>query len=53
MSIGAGVFELVGLANTVAQEVSNWQPCDQLPLGTITLNGSVDYLPTKRQQANS
>ena len=30
-----------------------WQPCKRLPLGTVTLNDSVEYLPTNTYLAHT
>ena len=48
MSLGVGAYKVGG-----AGQCSNmrrrypWQPCERPPPGTITLNNSVEYLPTQ------
>ena len=45
MSLGAGAYKVGG---AVGRRYP-WQPCKQSPPGTVTLNCSVEYLPTNTQ----
>ena len=54
MSLGVGAYKVGG-----AGQCSNmrrrypWQPCERPPPGTVTLNNSVEYLPTNTYLAHT
>ena len=54
MSLGVGAYKVGG-----ARQYSSmrrrypWQPCEQPPPGTVTLNNSVEYLPTNTYLAHT
>ena len=47
MSLGVGAYKVGGPRQCSSMSRrSPWQPCERPPPGTITLNNSVEYLPT-------
>ena len=48
MSLGVGAFEVGGAGQCSSMRRRYpWQPCERPPPGTVTLNNSVEYLPTQ------
>ena len=46
MSLGAGVLRIGGAGQSCGKKRRYpWQPCKRPPLGTVTLNHSLEYLP--------
>ena len=54
MSLGVGAYKLggAGQCSNMRRRYS-WQPCERPPPGTITLNDSVEYLPTNTYLAHT
>ena len=47
MSLGTGAYKVGGAGQCSSMRRRYpWQPCEQPPPGTVTLNNSVEYLPT-------
>ena len=47
MSLGVGAYKVGGAGQCSSMRRRYpWQPCERPPRGTITLNNSVEYLPT-------
>ena len=47
MSWGVGAYKVGGAGQCSSMRRSSpWQPCKRPPPGTVTLNNSVEYLPT-------
>ena len=54
MSLGIGAYKVVGAGQcSILRGRYPWQPCERPPPGTITLNNSVEYLPTNTYLALS
>ena len=48
MSLGVGAYKVGGAGQCSSMRRRYpWQPCEQPPPGTVTLNNSVEYLPTQ------
>ena len=48
MSLGVGAYKVGGAGQcTSMRRRYPWQPCERPPPGTVTLNNSVEYLPTQ------
>ena len=48
MSLGVGAYKVGGAGQCSSMKRRYpWQPCEQPPPGTVTLNNSVEYLPTQ------
>ena len=48
MSLGVGAYEVGGAGQCSSMRRRYpWQPCKLPPPGTVTLNNSVEYLPTQ------
>ena len=45
MSLGAGAKKVGGAGQCSSMRGYPWQPFEQPPTGTVTLNNSVEYLP--------
>ena len=54
MSLGVGAYKLggAGQCSSMRRRYS-WQPCERPRPGTITLNDSVEYLPTNTYLAHT
>ena len=47
MSLSIGAYKVDGARQSSSmRRRSTWQPCEWPPPGTVTLNNSVEYLPT-------
>ena len=54
MSLGIGTYKVGGARQCSSMRRRYlWQPCERPPPGTITLNNSVEYLPTNTYLALS
>ena len=54
MSLGVGAYKVVGAGQCSSmRRRHSWQPCERLPPGTVTLNNSVEYLPTNTYLAHT
>ena len=48
MSLGVGAYKVGGAGQCSSMRRRYpWQPCERPPPGTVTLNNSVEYLPTQ------
>ena len=54
MSLGVGAYKVGGAGQCSSMRRRYpWQPCERPPPGTITLNNSVEYLPTNTYLAHT
>ena len=54
MSLGVGAYKFGGAGQCSSMRRRYpWQPCERPPPGTITLNNSVEYLPTNTYLAHT
>ena len=54
MSLGAGAYKVGGARQCSSMRKRYpWQPCERPPPGTVTLNNSVEYLPTNTYLAHT
>ena len=53
MSLGAGAYKVGGARQCSSMRRYPWQPREQPPPGTVTLNNSAEYLPTNTYLAHT
>ena len=54
MSLGVDVYKIDGAGQySSMRRRYPWQPCERPPPGTVTLNNSVEYLPTNTYLAHT
>ena len=54
MSLGVGAYKVGGAGQCFSMRRRYpWEPCERPPPGTVTMNNSVEYLPTNTYLAHS